>query len=113
MFLFENEDDLCFLWEFGFWILITQPSHSYTLAYCRSMHLISIEFQNIDNNPATPTKITFSSPSIVIILQSVQSLWLEFFLQTTGIYKILRLEVEKCNFIFIFILHASKYMFEV
>jgi short subunit fatty acids transporter len=71
------------------------------------MHLISIEFQNIDNNPATPTKITFSSPSIVIILQSVQSLWLEFFLQTTGIYKILQLEVEKCNFIFIFILHAS------
>jgi hypothetical protein len=30
--------------------------HISTLAYCRPIHLISVEFQNIDNNPATPAK---------------------------------------------------------
>jgi hypothetical protein len=47
-----------------------QPFHSCNLAYCRNIHLVSIEFQNIDNNPATPSKKSFS-PSIVIILQFV------------------------------------------
>jgi hypothetical protein len=47
--IFENQDDFCFLWEFGLWIFTTQPFHSHTLAYCRPIHQISIEFQNIDN----------------------------------------------------------------
>jgi hypothetical protein len=42
------------------------------LAYCRPIHLISIEFQNIDSEGSPPK--TFSSPSIVIVLQSVRSL---------------------------------------
>jgi hypothetical protein len=41
--------------------------------------LISIKFQSINNNLGTPLKNTFSSPSIVMILQSVQTLWLRFF----------------------------------
>jgi hypothetical protein len=45
--LYENQDDICFLWDLGLWILTIQPSHSYTLAYCKPFHLISIEFQNI------------------------------------------------------------------
>jgi hypothetical protein len=61
-----------------------------------------------------PTKKTFSSPSIIIILQSMRSLWLTFFLHSLRIvrYKILRLRVEKNHFIFIFNLHAKKYTFE-
>jgi hypothetical protein len=54
--LFENQDDMCFIWEFGFWILTTWPFHSCTLAYYSPIYLISIEFQNIDNNLATPPK---------------------------------------------------------
>jgi hypothetical protein len=56
---FETQDDLCILWELGVWILTTWPSHSYTLAYCRPIHLISIEFQNIDNNLGTLPKKLF------------------------------------------------------
>jgi hypothetical protein len=43
-----------------------------------------------------PTKKTFSFPSIIIILQSMRSLWVRFFQQTISIvrYKILQLEVE-------------------
>jgi hypothetical protein len=33
-----------------------KPSCSYTLAYCRPIHLFSIEFQNIDSNSCTPPK---------------------------------------------------------
>jgi hypothetical protein len=82
---------ICFAWDVGLWILTIQPFHSYTLAYCRPIHLISIEFQNIDNNQGSPPKKTFSFSSIVIILQSMKSLWLRFFLQTISIvrYKIL------------------------
>jgi hypothetical protein len=44
----------------------------------------------------------------------MQSLWVRFIWQTIGIvrYKILELEVEKDHFIFIFILHANKYIFD-
>jgi hypothetical protein len=35
-----------------------------------SIHLISIEFQNIDNDQGNPPKKVFSPPSIVIIYQS-------------------------------------------
>jgi hypothetical protein len=61
-----------------------------------------------------PTKKTSSSPSIVIILQSVRSLWSRFFLQSISIvrYKILRFEVGKNLFIMTLFLHAHKYMFE-
>ena len=76
--IFENQDGLCFLWEFGLWILTTQPFHFYTLAYYRHIHLIFIEFLKFDNNPATSSKKHFSLPSIVKILQSVQLLWLRF-----------------------------------
>jgi hypothetical protein len=44
------------------------------LAYYKPIHLISIEFQNIDNVPGFPPKKLFLSPSIVIILQSVNLL---------------------------------------
>jgi hypothetical protein len=47
---YENQDGVCFLWDLGLWILTIQPSHSYILANCRPIHLISIEFQNIENN---------------------------------------------------------------
>jgi hypothetical protein len=70
--VYENQDDLCFLWDCRFWILTTQPSHFYTLAYCWPIYLISIEFQNIDNNLGSPSKKTFLSSSNVIILQSVR-----------------------------------------
>jgi hypothetical protein len=53
---YENEDGICFLWDLGLWILTIQPSHSYTLAYCRPIHLISIEFQNIENNQGSLLK---------------------------------------------------------
>jgi hypothetical protein len=111
--LYENQDGICFLWNLGLWILTIQPSHSYTMAYCRPLHLISIEFQNIDNNHRTPPK-TFSFSPIVIILQSVRSRWLRCFLQTISIvrYKILRLEVEKHPFIFIIAPHVNKYIFQ-
>jgi hypothetical protein len=46
---YENQDGICFLWDLGLWILTIQTSHSYTLAYCKPIHLIFIEFQNIDN----------------------------------------------------------------
>jgi hypothetical protein len=52
--LFKNQDNLCFLWDLGHWILTTWPSHSYTLTYCRHVHLISIKFQKIDNNTHIP-----------------------------------------------------------
>jgi hypothetical protein len=47
------------LMRLGLWILSIQPSHSYTLPYCRPIHLISIEFQNIDNNQGNPPKNVF------------------------------------------------------
>jgi hypothetical protein len=55
-----------------------------------------------------------TSPSIVIILQSMRSLWLRFFLQTISIvrYKILQLEVEKHHFILIIGPHVNKYIFQ-
>jgi hypothetical protein len=59
MILSTNQDDLCFLWDLGLWILTTRPFHSYTLAYCGHIYLISIEFQNIDNNPSNPPKNFF------------------------------------------------------
>ena len=36
-----------------------QPAHFNTLAKCRPIHQISIEFQNIDNNQGFPTKNNF------------------------------------------------------
>jgi hypothetical protein len=45
--------------DLGLRILTTQPSHFYTLAYCRPLHLISIEFQNIDNDQGNPPKKLF------------------------------------------------------
>jgi hypothetical protein len=109
---YEKQDGICFLWDLGLWILTIQPSHSYTLAYCKPIQLISIEFQNKNNNQGSLPKKTFSSPSIVIILQSIWSLWLRFFLQIVSIvrYKILRLEIEKHHFIFIIGPHVNKYM---
>jgi hypothetical protein len=49
-----------------------------------------------------------------MILQSVRSLWLRFFLQTISKvrYKILRLEVEKHHFILIIGPHVNKDMFQ-
>jgi hypothetical protein len=56
---YENQDGICFLWDLELWILTIQPSHSYTLAYCRPIQLISIEFQNIDNNQGSLPKKLF------------------------------------------------------
>jgi hypothetical protein len=44
---YKNQDGICFLIDLGLWILTLQPFHSYTLAYCRPIHLISIEFQTL------------------------------------------------------------------
>jgi hypothetical protein len=85
--LYDNQNDICSLWDLGLWILTTELFHSHTLAYCRPIHLISIEFQCIDNNPGSPPKTLFP-PSIVIILQSLQSLWLRFFLQSIRIVRL-------------------------
>jgi hypothetical protein len=56
---FEKRIDLFLLTRF--WILTIQTSHFYILAYCRLAHLISIEFQIIDNHPSTPPKNSFFS----------------------------------------------------
>ena len=45
----------------GLYILMIQPFHFYTLANYRLIHLISIEFQNIDNNQCSPPKNFFFS----------------------------------------------------
>jgi hypothetical protein len=110
---YENHDGICIFWDLRLSFLTVQHSHSYTLAICRPIHLISIEFQNIDNNPGSPPK-KISFPSIVIILQFVRLLWMRFFLQTISIvrYKILRLEVEKCHFILINDPHVNKCIFQ-
>jgi hypothetical protein len=91
------QDDLCFLWDRGFWILTTWPSHSYTLAYCRPTHLIYVGFHSLDNNLGAPPKKHFKCPSIVTILQSMWPLWVRFFLQTIRMvkYKIFWLKIEK------------------
>jgi hypothetical protein len=57
--LYKNQDGICFLWGLELWILIIQPSHPYTLAYCRPILLISIEFQNIDNDHGSPHNFFF------------------------------------------------------
>jgi hypothetical protein len=51
--------------------LTIQPSHSYTLANCRPIQLISVEFQNIEDNHGSLQTKKISSPSIVIILQTM------------------------------------------
>jgi hypothetical protein len=111
---YENQNGICFLWDIGLWILTIQPSHSYTLAYCRPIHLTSIEFQNIDNDHSSPPKKIISYPSTLMILQSVRSLWVRLFLHSIGIlrYKILWLKVEKHHFILIIGPHVNKYMFK-
>jgi hypothetical protein len=43
----------------GFKSWLHKPSRSYTLAYCRPIHLISIEFQNIDNDLGSSPKKLF------------------------------------------------------
>jgi hypothetical protein len=58
--LYKNQDGICFLWNLGLWILTIQPSHSYTLSYCRPIFLIPIELQNFDNDQGSPLK-TFLS----------------------------------------------------
>jgi hypothetical protein len=58
-YFYENQNGICFLWDLGLWILTIQPSHFYTLAYCRPIHLVFIEFQNIDNNQGSPPKKLF------------------------------------------------------
>jgi hypothetical protein len=114
--LYKNQDGVFFLWHLVLWILSIQPSHYYTLAYCRPIFLISIEFKISKHwqRSGLPTKKTFSSPPIIIILQSMRSLWLRFFLQTVSIvrYKILRLVVEKHHFILIIAPHDNKYIFQ-
>jgi hypothetical protein len=52
-FFFENQDYLCFWWEFRLWILTMWPSN---LAYCGPIHLIFIKFQIIDSYLGTPPK---------------------------------------------------------
>jgi hypothetical protein len=105
----ENQDDLCFLEDLGLWILTAWPFHSYALAYCKPIHLIFIEFGNIDNNLGTPPK-KCSSPSLAICAITL----IEIFLQSIRIvrHKILQLKKVKIHFIFIFILYANKYILE-
>jgi hypothetical protein len=93
--------------------LTTQWSHSYTLAYCRPIHLISIEFQYIDNNQGSPPK-NFFFPFNCYNLAIHAVTMTEIFSTTIGIvrFKILWLKVKKYRLIFKFILHVIKYIFE-
>ena len=54
----ENQD-LCVLWDLWLQILTTWRFRFYTLSYWSPIHLISIEFQNIDNNLGTLPKNFF------------------------------------------------------
>jgi hypothetical protein len=47
---YENQDGIFFSWDLRLWILTIQPSHFYSLAYFRPIHVISIEFQSIDSD---------------------------------------------------------------
>jgi hypothetical protein len=110
---YENQDGICFLWDFGLWMLTIQPSHFYTLAYCRPIHLISIEFQNIDSNSGSPPKKYFF-PFNCYNLAIREVTLTEIFLHTIGIvrYKILWLEVKNYHFILIIGPHVNKYIFQ-
>jgi hypothetical protein len=111
-----------FLWKLK-WHLLLRPwalNLDYTtfpflhfgilLAYLPNFCWISKHWQQ----SRLPTKKAFSSPSIVMFLQLVRSLWLRFFLHTIGIvrYKILWLEVEKHHFILMIAPHVNKYIFQ-
>jgi hypothetical protein len=90
-----------------------QASHSCTLAYCRPIHLISIEFQNIHNNPVTLQK-NFFSP-VNCYYPAIREVTLtEVFSKNYWDIKIQDLIVDsrKKLFHFVFILHANKYIFE-
>ena len=68
---FENQDDLCFLWDFGLQILTPWPFHFFPLAYFKPIHLISIKFQNIENNLDTTLKnffISFNCYNLAILV---------------------------------------------
>jgi hypothetical protein len=111
-----------FLWKWRWHLLLMRPwalNLDYTtfpflrfnilLAYPLNFYWISKHWQR----SGLSTKKTFSSPPIVINLQSVRSLWLGFFLQTISIvkYKILQLVVEKHHFILIIATHVNNYIF--
>jgi hypothetical protein len=100
--LFENQDDLCLLWDLGFWILTSQPFNSYTLAYCRPFHLISIGFQYIDNNPGSPPKNFFFPFKFCYYLVIYAISLSEIFLQAIRIvrYKILWVKAIKDHLIY-------------
>jgi hypothetical protein len=112
-----------FLWKSRWHLLLMRPwplNLDYTAfpflhfgklyAYPPNFYWISKHWKQ----PLLPTNFFFPSPSIVIILQSMWSLWLRFFLQTISIirYKILWLEVEKHHFILIIGPHVNKYIFQ-
>jgi hypothetical protein len=82
--LYVNQDGIFFLRNLGLWILTIQPSHSYTLAYCRPIHLNSIEFQNIDNDQGSPPKKLFLLFQLLYSC-NLYSHWPRFSLQTISI----------------------------
>jgi hypothetical protein len=65
-----------------FWILTTWPFHSYTLAYFTPIHLVSIEFQSVDKNPAPYQKKFFPFNCYNLAINEVTLT--EIFLQTIG-----------------------------
>ena len=89
-----------------------QPSHSYTLAKCWPIHLISIEFQNIDNGQGSLREKLFLSLQVLYL--AIHEVTLTKILYTISIarYKILRLEVEKYHLILNIDPHVNKYMFQ-
>ena len=99
------------LMRHGLWILTTWPSHSYALAYCRPVHLISIELQSIGNNLSTRPKNFLFYFNCYYLAICVVTLIVLFSTKIVR-YKILRLKVKNNNFILIFILHVNKYIFE-
>jgi hypothetical protein len=105
--LYQNQDGICFLWDLGF------ESWLYSLPILTLWHIVGLSTQFLLTSIWAPHQKLFSSPSIVIVLQSEGSLQLRFFLQTINIvrYNILDLEVEKHHFILIFSPHVNKYIF--
>jgi hypothetical protein len=91
-------------------ILTTRPSCSYTLAYCRPIHLISLEFTMVNCDLGTPPKILYF-PYSCYKLAFQASLWLRILPQKIRMErdKFLQFKVEKNNLILISILHANKF----
>ena len=93
--------------------MTTQSFHSYTLAYCWPIYLISIESQNIESHLCNPPEELFIPCDCYNLIIWAVTL-IEIFSQSIRIvrYKNLWFKVEMDHLILIFVLHANKFLFE-